>query len=646
MASYWDRDDDDEAVLLREATEEERDNKYVVLKSIMEYGGSELQYASPRLKDDEKVVLEALYSSYRRSKDHGLPMIWKYAGPKLKECREKALTTLRNNSTPGNIYKTLPLYLKYDHEITLSAVEREGYLLDVVPPMFRDDIEVVVAAVLNRAYAINYAGPRMQEDKNMWLSLVQKHPRILQYLPPRFNYDKDFVMAVIKAGRHVDRFSLSFLGRPTFKHLLDDDEVAVALVSLDPFLIVDGLVDGFRHLQDRKHLVLAAVTGRHSVSVFGQLDEHHRRDRDVVLAAVSHHGINLHATNLQDDDEVVLAAVRNYGYALRYASGRLSDKREVVLAAVAQSGPALQFASGRLRDEREVVLAAVAQDGTALEFASGRLRDDREVVLAAVAEDGSALQFASPRHQDDREVVLVAVTKYGRALVYASDNLRSDFNVVYTAVRIGDALCYASADLRNNERIVLEAISHYSGQLRDAGISQKRNMNVLTAFPNRCPRSIFKYGVCPDEWGRGTMSLKDYIIDVLRRIDSRGHEHVWVRNLLDPSINPDRRTIASIHDHLHQPAIRLESVMQTRLSSRTDEPAIKRRIVEFSGMELDVQYYNELARCAVFINMAIASGSARFLNSLFQEAYGREVHWNHCSEDEQDEYVTSSEDEQ
>jgi hypothetical protein len=99
---------------------------------------------------------------------------------------------------------------------------------------------------------------------------------------------------------------------------------------------------------------------------------------------------------------VVLAAMAQNGYALRYASAELRADREVVLAAMAQHGYALEYASAELRADREVVLAAVAQHGYALRSASVELRADREVVLTAVAQNGDALQWAS---EELRELV-------------------------------------------------------------------------------------------------------------------------------------------------------------------------------------------------------------------------------------------------
>ena len=53
-------------------------------------------------------------------------------------------------------------------------------------------------------------------------------------------------------------------------------------------------------------------------------------------------------------------------------------------------------------------MAAVKQDGNAIKFASDDLKKDREMVMAAVKQDLSALEFASEDLQKDREIVMAA----------------------------------------------------------------------------------------------------------------------------------------------------------------------------------------------------------------------------------------------
>ena len=66
---------------------------------------------------------------------------------------------------------------------------------------------------------------------------------------------------------------------------------------------------------------------------------------------------------------------------------------DVVLAAVKQCGEALKFASDELWSDCNIVMDAVKQDGEALEFALHELRSKLEIVWAAVNQNRSALPF-------------------------------------------------------------------------------------------------------------------------------------------------------------------------------------------------------------------------------------------------------------
>ena len=57
------------------------------------------------------------------------------------------------------------------------------------------------------------------------------------------------------------------------------------------------------------------------------------------------------------------------------AAAELQDDREVVLAAVEQNGGALQYAAAELQGDREVVLAAVSHDGDAAVLCGGGLQE-------------------------------------------------------------------------------------------------------------------------------------------------------------------------------------------------------------------------------------------------------------------------------
>ena len=131
--------------------------------------------------------------------------------------------------------------------------------------------------------------------------------------------------------------------------------------------------------------------------------------------------------------------------------------RSCILRAVTENWRALKLVPEDLQD-REIVLAAVRQAGKALRYASKGLLADRVIVLEAVKQDGYAIRFASDELRADREVVLEAVKQYGDVLCYASQGLRADREVVLMAVnQCGDALQHASKELRADPDFMLAA---------------------------------------------------------------------------------------------------------------------------------------------------------------------------------------------
>jgi len=84
-----------------------------------------------------------------------------------------------------------------------------------------------------------------------------------------------------------------------------------------------------------------------------------------------------------------------------------------VLAAVRQNGLALQYATETLKADRDVVLAAVQKrNGRVLKCATEALRADRDVVLAAVQQDAGAIEFAADELLEDPTFAMEAKGRY------------------------------------------------------------------------------------------------------------------------------------------------------------------------------------------------------------------------------------------
>lgn len=131
-----------------------------------------------------------------------------------------------------------------------------------------------------------------------------------------------------------------------------------------------------------------------------------REDRETILAAVAlnPNALHLACKEVQNDHEVVLAAVEKYPFSLRSvpAPAQLWADREFVLAALDK--PRLKDvvalglfgrADEPFSSDREVVLAAVRANGRVLRYVSEDLKADPEVVSAAMETNWSVLRFAS-----------------------------------------------------------------------------------------------------------------------------------------------------------------------------------------------------------------------------------------------------------
>jgi len=137
----------------------------------------------------------------------------------------------------------------------------------------------------------------------------------------------------------------------------------------------------------------------------------------------------------QSDRAIVLAAVRNNGLALQFASDQLQADPEIVLVALCQNVCAVEYAEPQLWGIRTFVLAAVKQNGLMLLSAAEELRGDWEIALAAVAQNEAAFRMVAWELRTNREFILQAVRLNGMVLRLAPHAWRSDLEIIQEAVR-------------------------------------------------------------------------------------------------------------------------------------------------------------------------------------------------------------------
>lgn len=137
-----------------------------------------------------------------------------------------------------------------------------------------------------------------------------------------------------------------------------------------------------------------------------------RSNKELVLAAVQQDGRAIrHASPiLQGDKAVVVAAAQENPIALRHACySLLRADRNFMMLAVQLDGLVLKEASPHLQDDVELVTAAVSNNGLAFEFASDRLRGSSEVAMRAAAASADALRYVcAPLSRHDPDLVRAA----------------------------------------------------------------------------------------------------------------------------------------------------------------------------------------------------------------------------------------------
>ena len=315
-------------------------------------------------------------------------------------------------------------------------------------------------SLLNLLKRIAYLKAKLNHNADICKKLEQDEPGSTKIIP-------ELVSSILSIGWPIEWDKL------TQNSLIP--HIAQALIFVFPRRapIITSL------FSNNQEIVLAAVSQTDEALRFAS--DELQQDRDVMLAAVKHNGLMLGNASaaLKNDKEVVLAAVTQNSKALRFASDELQQNKEIMLAAVKQQSNVLKH--NVLTLDNEFMVAAVKQNGMALEFASAALKNDKKVVLAAVIQNGMALRFASDALQNNEEVVLAAIKQNGMALKFASNALQNNRELVLEAIKQNGAYLFYAYAFKNNKEVVLAAVTQNGMALRFASDVLQDNKEVVLA---------------------------------------------------------------------------------------------------------------------------------------------------------------------
>ena len=354
--------------IYKESTSED---KKKILQMAVKNDGNNLQYVEADFKADKYIVLDAV-------NNNGLAL--QYASENLKADNDIVLAAVNKN---GLALQYASENLKADNVVVSAAILNKGKSLEFVSEGLKKNKEIVKSAVIKDQDALQYASEELQADtelldllnidvsekllgkKEIALHVISKFKKIPTNLPKIYYTDKEIALAVAKHKINISEFMRTF---PT---LLNNKEIALIVVEKDGS----------------------------NLSIF---DKNIKSDYKVALAAVTQNGDSLEfvdntiITHNVLGKNITLAAVKKKGTALTWAPKIFKSDYEVAKAAVTQNGDSLEYVGKKLLSSnkgRDIVLAAVKQKGTALKWAPDKFKSDYEVVLAAVTNTGKAYEI-------------------------------------------------------------------------------------------------------------------------------------------------------------------------------------------------------------------------------------------------------------
>ena len=411
--------------ILRNADPKLRDDRELVMQ-VVKVNGSELAFASQRLRKDRQVVQAAGF--------RGLP----HADLRWRDDKPLVLSIMKRH---GGWLGAASERLKADREVVLTAARSSGAALYYASPKLRSDREIILAAVTNNGSYLYLAAESLRGDREIVLAAVQSCGDALGFAAPKLRKDKQICLAAVRQkGGAIQRVDWEV---PDYR------EIALAAVRQDG-RVLDYLPLKFK--SDRR-IAMVAVSQHGSVLSRAPLEV--RGDPDIVLAAAENRvtALGCAASRLLGDPEFMLTAAKQSSGALHYAIGRASldsriialrEDRPAILRAVRKGDPyALYGASNRLRSDPEFILQVISAgraktvpaNPATLALWNTLLWDNPRFVLRAIEADPWILRSAPWRVRADRKYVLAAVAKEGLTFALADRTVRGDEAVAATALK-------------------------------------------------------------------------------------------------------------------------------------------------------------------------------------------------------------------
>lgn len=434
--------DVDRSSALKYLSERLRDDRDVVLAFVAAWkAGTNLEFASERLKADDEVIRTALKSNgmalafvpeKRRGDSELLSIAYRenskaivHIPPALLEDREFILDMVTQQLPKEGLLQYLPEQYANDREVVMQILTKDAASLKFVSELLRNDQQVVLHAMFSPsindlpAMGFEFASPTIRKDKAIVATALE---RLKAYRPDYRRQASTSIKDVHKLALAADKGAVaaevtdlkavlrdirkSLQGKPvgswetaqqserleSIRHRLiacnNNPTLMTAWVEADYLrhpLYCNSVGESVENISDtlmKDHKFLVGLMRASNGAVLAKFDPAIQGDSAFVLSTIGH----------GTPKESIAPALRRDPAFLAGLIGRLEFISQI-----------REIPDPSMWQDRTFVMMMVALRGSLLDSASAELKADPEVVRTAFSQDRSSLGYADPSFFTDRE---------------------------------------------------------------------------------------------------------------------------------------------------------------------------------------------------------------------------------------------------
>jgi hypothetical protein len=344
-----------------------KDDEHFMLKCYNRNTFLILEFASPRIKKNEEIMLKFIKKS---------PLGMSFVPNTLLQSGDfmlKCLKYIPESFSFSFASKFIPKELKGNRDFALQAVKIDGLIIGFLDPKFKKDEELYLEALKQNGSSIRYLSDELKNNSSIGMLAVDRSPISYLYLSNKLQLNRKIILKALEKNGTI----LFSIPDPTLKN-----DVELILKAIQH--------DGKRVIEDYRGTIF--------------------RSNGILMTEVVKSNpecLMLASATLRNNKRFLKFAVEISPNSLKYASKELKSDVELVMLAISQDGTSIQFADWELRGDRNLATLAVENNANAIVHLFGDLQLDKELNMKAVKKDYSVFSNLG-EIRSDMEIVWIS----------------------------------------------------------------------------------------------------------------------------------------------------------------------------------------------------------------------------------------------